>query len=44
MDELDKDEPEAENVDRCEPEDADLKDLVNQVSLDHRIKKIQRYG
>lgn len=37
MDELEKEELEAENADGCELEDAEL-EQENQVSTDHRVK------
>ncbi|XP_063948632.1 uncharacterized protein LOC108216114 isoform X1 [Daucus carota subsp. sativus] len=41
MDELEKEELEAENGDECESEDGDVKDLGNQVSLDNRVKNLE---
>lgn len=41
MDELEKEELEAENDDECESEDGDVKDLGNQVSLDNRVKNLE---
>ncbi|XP_074370210.1 uncharacterized protein LOC141711565 isoform X2 [Apium graveolens] len=41
MDELEKEELEAENVDECELEDADLDDQGNQVSMDHSVNNLE---